>query len=309
MSNILIIQTRPGIGDLCIFLSSMHEIAKQNKDDKIILLTKKRTQAKNILKDDLYIKDILFIDRDHLDSKHSGIKGFFKLLNELKKFKFKKIYIMHASLRYFILGKLLGAKKIFSYGLLKENENISKKIYKITNEWLSINQFNSTSEINLKVKDSNNSNNIIVGIGSSGLSRRWAKEKITDLITRINTKNKYKFLLVAGMNEKNLADSIIEDLKNSVDIESLCENSIYDILAKIKNSKVYVGTDSAFMHLSAALKVKSFGLFGDTPVNYAEYSENIIPILPFGYKTISHNSNAMEKISVDHVFNSISDFI
>ena len=76
------------MGDLCIFLSSMHEIAKKNKDDKIFLLTKKRTQAKNILKDDLYIKNVFFIDREEVGSKHSGIKGFFRLLSALKEFNF-----------------------------------------------------------------------------------------------------------------------------------------------------------------------------------------------------------------------------
>ena len=309
MSNILIIQTRPGIGDLCIFLSSMHEIAKKNKDDKIFLLTKKRTQAKNILKDDIYIKNVFFIDREEVGSKHSGIKGFFRLLSELKEFNFKKIYIMHASLRYFILGKFLGAKKVYSYGLIKGNDNISNKIYNVTKKWLSISEFKTTSEINVVGKNSENINNIIIGIGSSGLTRRWAIEKIVDLVTRINKKKIYKFFLVAGMNEKKLADEIISDLKNSVDIDSLCEENIYNILLKIKNSKIYVGTDSAFMHLSAALKVKSFGLFGDTPVNYAEYSDFIIPILPIGYETISHDSNAMEKISVDHVYSQISDFI
>ena len=32
MKKILILQTRPGIGDLCIFLSAMHEIAKKNPE-------------------------------------------------------------------------------------------------------------------------------------------------------------------------------------------------------------------------------------------------------------------------------------
>ena len=91
MANILIIQTRPGIGDLCIFLSSMHQIAKKNENSNIFLLTKKRTQAKSILKDDNYIKNIFFIDRDEKNSKHSGIMGFFKLANELKKFNFDKL--------------------------------------------------------------------------------------------------------------------------------------------------------------------------------------------------------------------------
>tara|TARA_B100000989_G_scaffold288643_1_gene259556 strand:- start:49 stop:978 length:930 start_codon:yes stop_codon:yes gene_type:complete len=309
VSNILIIQTRPGIGDLCIFLSSMHEIAKKNKGSNIFLLTKKRTQAENILADDKYIKNVLFIERDNKNSKHSGITGFFKLKNELKHYNFKKIYIMHASPRYFLLGKLLGAKEVFSYGLFKKNENISSKIFEVTKKWLLINHYNTNATINITRNVENNTNNIVIGIGSSGETRRWSKDKMVNLITKINKKKKYNFLLVAGISEKLLADEIIENLNTNVNIESLCEKSIYDILTKIKNSKIYIGTDSAFMHLSAGLKVKSFGLFGDTPTNYAEYSSYINPIIPLGYKSISHNSKAMDKISVDHVINSVNNFI
>tara|TARA_B100000287_G_C20578118_1_gene759266 strand:- start:163 stop:1089 length:927 start_codon:yes stop_codon:yes gene_type:complete len=308
VANILIIQTRPGIGDLCIFLSSMHQIAKKNENSNIFLLTKKRTQAKSILKDDNYIKNIFFIDRDEKNSKHSGIMGFFKLANELKKFNFDKVYIMHSSLRYFLLGKFLGAKKVYSYGLIKSNENISNKIFEVTKKWLLINDYPTNAEINLKINN-NNSNNIIIGIGSSGLTRRWSREKIISLINKINEKKRYTFFLVAGLNEKVLADGIIEELDDKANVMSLCEKSIYDIMLKIKNSKLYVGTDSAFMHISAALQVKSFGLFGDTPVNYSEYSNFINPILPLGYKSISHDSNAMDKITVDHVFNCINDSI
>ena len=309
MSNILIIQTRPGIGDLCIFLSSMHQIAKKNEGSNIFLLTKKRTQAENILLDDKYIKNILFTDRGEKNSKHSGVKGFFRLKNELEKYNFKKIYIMHASPRYFLLGKFLGVKKIFSYGLVKKNENISNKIFQVTKKWLLIDDYNTNAEINVNINSSNNINNIIIGIGSSGKTRRWPQDRIISLILKLNQKKKYNFLLAAGVSEKILADEIIETLNSKVFIESLCEKSIYDILTKIKNSKIYVGTDSAFMHLSAGLKVKSFGLFGDTPTNYAEYSSYIHPILPLGYKSISHNSDAMDKISVDHVINSISNFV
>ena len=287
----------------------MHEIAKKNSGSNIFLLTKKRTQAESILSDDKYIKSILFTDRGEKNSKHSGIMGFFKLKNELKKYNFCKIYIMHASPRYFLLGKFLGAKEIFSYGLVKKNENISNKIFQSTKEWLSIDSYNTNAEINIKTKNKDNINNIIVGIGSSGVTRRWSKEKIISLIKKLNEKKKYNFLLAAGMSEKLLADDIVDILKDKVVIESLCEKNIYDILLKINNSKIYVGTDSAFMHLSAGLKVKSFGLFGDTPTNYAEYSSYIYPILPEGYKSISHNSNAMDKISVDHVINNLRNFV
>jgi len=308
VSNILIIQTRPGIGDLCIFLSSMHEIAKKNVGSDIFLLTKKRTQARNILADDKYIKNIIFTDRGEKDSKHSGIKGFFRLLNELKKFHFSKVYIMHASPRYILLGKFLKAKEIFSYGIIKKNENISKKIFEVTKNWLSINDYNTNAEVNINIINNSN-DNVIIGIGSSGITRRWSVDKIINLINKINEKKNYKFYLAAGMGEKLLADQIIKNLNNKVIIESLCEKNIYDVLTKIKNSKIYIGTDSAFMHLSAALKIKSFGLFGDTPTNYADYSSYIYPILPSGYKSISHNSDAMSKITVDHVMNCVSNYI
>ena len=49
MKHILIIQTRPGIGDLCIFLSSMHQIAKKHPNSKITLITKKTTIYNEII--------------------------------------------------------------------------------------------------------------------------------------------------------------------------------------------------------------------------------------------------------------------
>ena len=72
---------------------------------------------------------------------------------------------------------------------------------------------------------------------------------------------------------------------------------------------MYVGTDSAFMHLSAGLGVKSFGLFGDTPTNYSEYSNLIEPIIPEGYTNIGHDSKAMNDITIEKVCNKVENFI
>jgi len=46
MKKILIFQLRPGIGDMCIFLSSIYEISKKHKGSEIHLITKKRTKLK-----------------------------------------------------------------------------------------------------------------------------------------------------------------------------------------------------------------------------------------------------------------------
>ena len=63
------------------------------------------------------------------------------------------------------------------------------------------------------------------------------------------------------------------------------------------------------MHLSAGLKVKSFALFGDTPTNYAEYSDLIKPILPDGFNEIGHDSNAMHLIDESKVCNILEKYL
>jgi len=77
----------------------------------------------------------------------------------------------------------------------------------------------------------------------------------------------------------------------------------------INSSKLYIGNDTGFMHLSAGLNIPSIGLFGDTPLSYANYNKNIFPIIPEGFKTIGHNTNAMNKITVEQVINKVKEFI
>ena len=307
MNNILVFQNRPGIGDCVIFLSAIHKIAKENPGRKILLVTKKRSNAKELLKDDIYIKNIWYIDEYKKKYKIKIIK-YFNLWKNLKKTKFEKSYIFHYSFGHYLLCKILNIKHIYHYGFIKKNENICKKIYASVVRWLNIKDFNASTKIFLKKTKKYNKNNIMIGIGSSGLSRRWDIENFIKLINLIN-KKKYNYYIVAGKNESKDANVLINKLKNKVKIKSLCSKKIYEILTYIKNSKLYVGTDSAFMHVSAALNVKSFGLFGDTPTNYAEYSKKIFPITPLGYKIINHNSNAMSKITAEHVYDKIKKFI
>ena len=309
MNKILIIQTRPGIGDTVLFLSAIHQIAKYNQKSKIYLVTKERSKAKSLLKDDEYIKNILYVkNRNGLHIRDKLLK-YFDLWDLLKHIKFQKSYIFHYSIGHYLLCRILGIKSIYHYGFIKKNENISKKIFLSVCKWLNIKNFETTSKIFLKKIKRKNHNNVMIGIGSSGITRRWSLQKFISLIETINNKKKYNFYLLAGQNEEVDAAYIIKNIKKNVKIKSLCTKEIYEILTYIKNSKLYVGTDSAFMHISAGFGVNSFGLFGDTPTNYSDYSNKIFPIMPKGYSSIGHNSNAMNKISVDWVMTKIKKII
>ncbi len=309
MNKGLIIQTRPGVGDLCMFLPYIQQIKKHNKDFAFTLVTKKRTAAKQILKYEQSINQIVYLEDETIAITKSKINNFFKLLNFIKKNNFSKIYIMHFSIFWFLLAKISGIKNIYKYGILKKNVDIHLNALEQNKRWLQDPNLSSQTKIVYPQNNSKNNNQIIIGIGSSGPTKKWPIENYIELIKKINDKN-IKFYLAGGNNEieNQIANKIINEIKENR-IESLCSLSIEEIMPIINSSKLYIGNDTGFMHLSAGLNIPAIGLFGDTPLSYAKYNKNILPIIPENFKTVGHGSMAMNQITIGQVLNEVKKFI
>ena len=309
MNKGLIIQTRPGVGDLCMFLPYIQQIKEHNKDFAFTLVTKKRTAAKQILKYDQLINQIVYLEDETIATTKSKINNFFKLLNFIKKNNFSKIYIMHFSIFWFLLAKISGIKNIYKYGILKKNVDIYLNALEQNKRWLQDPNLSSQTKIAYPQNNSKNNNQIIIGIGSSGPTKKWPTENYIELIKKINDKN-IKFYLAGGNNEieNQIANKIINEIKENR-IESLCSLSIEEIMPIINSSKLYIGNDTGFMHLSAGLNIPAIGLFGDTPLSYAKYNKNIFPIIPENFKTVGHGSMAMNQITISQVLNEVKKFI
>jgi len=309
MNKGLIIQTRPGVGDLCMFLPYIQQIKEHNKDFAFTLVTKKRTAAKQILKYEQSINQIVYLEDETIAITKSKINNFFKLLNFIKKNNFSKIYIMHFSIFWFLLAKISGIKNIYKYGILKKNVDIHLNALEQNKRWLQDPNLSSQTKIVYPQNNSKNNNQIIIGIGSSGPTKKWPIENYIELIKKINDKN-IKFYLAGGNNEieNQIANKIINEIKENR-IESLCSLSIEEIMPIINSSKLYVGNDTGFMHLSAGLNIPAIGLFGDTPLSYAKYNKNILPIIPENFKTVGHGSMAMNQITIGQVLNEVKKFI
>jgi heptosyltransferase-2 len=309
MDKGLIVQTRPGVGDLCMFLPYIQQIKEHNKDFQFTLIAKKRSAAKQILMYEQSVNQIIYLEDEILEITKSKINNFFKILNFIKKNNFSKIYIMHFSIFWFLIAKISGIKNIYKYGLLKKNVDIYQNALEQNKIWLQNNNLSSQTKIAYLQSNSKNNNQIIIGIGSSGPTKKWSTENYIELIKRINNKN-IIFYLAGGNNEieNQIANKIINELKENR-VESLCSLSIEEIMPIINSSKLYVGNDTGFMHLSAGLNVPAIGLFGDTPLSYANYTKNIFPIIPENFKTVGHNSMAMNKITVDQVLDEVKKFI
>jgi heptosyltransferase-2 len=292
-----------------MFLPYIHQIKDHNKNFQFTLITKKRTAAKQILKYEPSINQIVYLEDEILEITKSKINNFFKILNFIKRNNFSKIYIMHFSLFWFFVAKISGIKNIYKYGILKKNVDIYLNALEQNKRWLQNTNLSSQTKITYLQNNNKSNNQIIIGIGSSGPTKKWPTENYIELIKRISNKN-ITFYLAGGNNEteNQIANKIINEIKENR-IESLCSLSIEEIMPIINSSKLYIGNDTGFMHLSAGLSIPAIGLFGDTPLSYANYTKNILPIIPENFKTVGHNSMAMNKITVDQVFNEVKKFI
>jgi len=310
--KVLVIQPRIGMGDMIIYLPYIHAISKRYKTS-ISLLVKNNARANELLADDNHIDEILTLDRTITKSgSHDGIKGFFKLVEELKLKKYDRVFIFSSSLRYFLIAKIAGIKNIFQYPLFRKKDNIVLSAKVFTEEIL--NKVVSTQPViyldKNKIEQANKSfikqyKHICLGFSASGPTKRWDIENYIKLCEKINSKLPCKFYLAGDKNEKDC----IKKIKNSKigsECFSFSELSVKEAMPIIKNCDLYLGNDTGWLHISSALGLKSLALFMDSPVlAYGKYSENIYTIIPEGEteETTTHDTLGMKRISFDKVFN------
>tara|TARA_B100000965_G_scaffold392145_1_gene401321 strand:+ start:487 stop:1452 length:966 start_codon:yes stop_codon:yes gene_type:complete len=319
--NILIIQNRKGIGDMVIFLPFIEAIAKKF-DTKVSLLVKANSKAHQFLKKNKHIDKIIILDRDNKkkDGKHDGLKGSFELIKDLKKYSFDKAFIFNSSLRFNIVAKLSGIKKIYQYPLFKKkNQHLIEAAKNFIKKELNLNILSDPNilispEDVIKTKSkyqiSSDQLNILLGIGGSGDTKRIPANTFVKTMNLCSKNHDCKFFLATGKKdeEQKILNQILEsNLKNQcVPLDQLDLN---DILPIIKNCNVSVCNDSSFSHLSAAIGVETIVLMADTPLLYGSYSPRMHPIIPDGENTVGHNTLGKDKINPVKIFDKIKKII
>ena len=295
MKKILIIELRPGIGDLCMFLPRFHEIKQKFQNSHITLLTKTRTKAKEILKFDKSIDRIEFID--------TGVKkkNIFFLFSLLKKGKFDLVFSYQYGpkyLKYIFLSKIFGSK-VFYYGIFKRKESMMMRAIKSNEVWLGIKINDRSAKIFIKNQSQIKKNQIIIGLGASGDNKRWPADYFNLLIDYLKNKN-FEFILAGGPGEIKIID-YIKKYHSGIKFISLEKLSLEESLEIIKDAKFHFGNDSGFMHICAALGMTSYCFYGDTPSEDSFYNDKIIPVIPDNFERVYHGSRAMNLISVTKV--------
>ena len=162
----------------------------------------------------------------------------------------------------------------------------------------------------VKYKIDKNVNNILLGIGGSGPTKRIPSSTFLNVIEKALSRKKCKFFLATGnkRDEQIILNEIIHSNfgKNCVRLDHL---SIKETLPIIKCCNVSICNDSSFSHLSAALNIKTITLMADTPLIYGSYNTNMIPIIPDDVESVTHGTLGKDKINPKKIFDKLEKIL
>ena len=319
--KILAVQNRMGIGDSIIFLPFIEAISNKF-NTPVSLLVQENSKCKEYLDQTNYIDEIIILKRNNKikNSEHNGFFGSLRLASELKKYNFNKIFIFNSSLRFKLIAKLSGIKKIYQFPMFqKKGQNMVEASSKLIFDSLGIQVKNnpkihvdesSVLEAAKTYNISRNDLNILLGIGGSGPTKRIPAKTYLKVMKKISKQKKCKFFLATGKNDeeqKILNEIKISDLKENC--QSLDNLSINECLPIIKNCDVSICNDSSFSHLSSALGVETITLMADTPLMYGNYSSKMHPILPDDVNEVTHGTLGKDKINPQKILDKLNSII
>ena len=304
----LVVIKSMGIGDLVILIANIHAISK-SLNKKVVVLAQKNTRAVEVLKYDPYVAEVIELDK----------KGFLNTIKKIKYKNFQQSYIYSDSLRLYFISKLSGIKENYHYKFFsKRGKNFYKTAKEFTEKTLNTqidhqsNLFWNNDEFEIAKKKfdiSNKTKNIVCGISASGPTKRWDIKNYIKLFENINNKFPSKFFIAVGPKDKSLVREIMNSsLKDKC--FSFSEMTIAETIPIINACQIYIGNDTGWGHISAALNLKSLIIFCDSPSEaYGAWRNNISTIVPEGEIVCKHNTNGKDKISFNKVLDKAIELI
>ena len=316
---ICVIAPRKGMGDCVSFFGIFKTINKCSKK-KIILVTVENTSAKKIFKHEKIFKKIIYFEQSNKNFFNVIISylKIFRALSLAKSQGVNEVIVLHQSIKYILISKILGFKTIEAPGQkfqrfflrknrvyknfstqklspIDESKYLVKKIFSVSNIE------NNNFIFNLKKKKY-----VAIAIATSGPEKFWTLDNYIRVIDYFFQKGFKYFLLLSGKNQSVLESNICNSfsLKN-INFIKTSNLTIEKIIPYLKETKIYFGNDTGFSHLTASYQIPSMVIYGDCePFN--DYSKFIFPIVP---KNKIFTNNSIKKISYEHVKNKIQIFL
>ena len=320
-NKICVIYSHHKLGDLIWQLPYIEAISNFHKTS-VTLITREKTQAKKILQDELYIKEVFY---NNFRKKLWYFYEIYLLYKFFRKKKFSHIYILDKINRPAIAAKLAKTEHIIGPGIKNQKKWLTNKKFLDDRDFLL--DYSSQSkkflELNnifvkkfipsLNIKPSSlekshpnldaHSKEVCVSFGVDSFEdyKMWYEKYFSDLSEKLLKKNIATFFyLICGPDKSYISKKIMNyaSHKRFYDCSNL---DLLGIIKVIKNSTLFVGNNSGPLNLSSALGIKTFGLISGSSLKQLRFT-NIIPVVPVDYvDQFVKKREEMHKITVDRV--------
>ena len=313
---VAVVQPLPGIGDMIWHLPHIRAIAA-HVGHPVTLVAKPRSRADQIFGAEDAIRDVFWLDRNpegRRGASDGGI-GLFRTIAALRARKFAAVYLLHHSKTIALLAMMAGIPERFGYGFgvqgwflnrppkLPASMSNSHPFEKAT-VWMRAAGIQLTeAEPNLTVEGSAlkavrsriGTTPVAIGVGGSETYKQWSAVRFAALADGLAARGFSDMVLVGGQAEAALVTEIQSSVR-AAKITSALAWSLPEIAAMLSLSAYYVGNDTGFMNMAAAVGIRTYCLFGALPPFH--HSSRIVPITPHGGVSIR---DGMARISVEQV--------
>jgi len=319
-NTICVVAPRKGMGDCISFFGIFKTINKYSKK-KIILVTVPNTSAKEIFKQEKIFKKIIYFNQNNKNFFNvlTSYLKIFKALAKARSLGANEIIILHQSIKYILISKLLGFKTIEAPGqkfqrfFLKKNrvyKNFStNKLQPINESKYLVKKIFSAQNIednNFVFNHNINKKYIAIAIATSGPEKFWIVENYIKVINYFLKKGFKKFLLLSGKNQSLIETNICNHFyPKNINFIKTSNLDIKKIIFYLRRTKIYFGNDTGFSHLAASYKIPSLVIYGDCKP-FDDYSKFISPIMP---RNKIFTNTSIKNISFEQVRNHLKSFL
>ena len=322
--KICIVYTHHKLGDLIWQLPYIKAISHHH-GEKIDLILREKTQAKNIL------KDLNHINKIYYNEFRKGLfywVDVFKMTKIFKSEKYDFVYILDKVNKPAIAAKFAKIKNIIGPGLGNQKKWLTTENFLDQDDWklsyteqsqklLKINSINLDDkfpklEVDIERFKKDNSDILIpgkkiaFGVDSFEEYKMWYEEDFITLAELLFEKRLFDYIyLICGPDKSHISRKIINDSNKKYFIDCSSKD-LQGVILAIKSSDFYIGNNSGPLNMSAALGVKTFGLIANDPASELKFSK-IYPITPKDYidNVWNRDRKGMKKLKPDEVFEQI----
>jgi heptosyltransferase II len=301
--RVAVIQPLPGIGDMIWHLPHIRAIA-DFVGEPITLVAKPRSTAADLFAGEATVRGVLWLDRNPKGrrGRHDGATGFAQLVADLRRSTFDSVVVLHHSRMLAAATFAAGIPHRFGYGFGSQRLflnrppflprlQLSRHPHEQATAWLAAAAIPlQQTEPTLSVTDASRSQVrrrlgdplgplVAIGIATSEPYKQWGAARFAELAAALLDSGWRRLVLAGGPAETELAETIRRLLgERATRVHPALGWKLGELAAVLAEAAFYVGNDTGVMNLSAAVGIRTYGLFGAVPPFH--HSGLIAQILP-----------------------------